>query len=310
MLLGFYQSQLHQQSVRHRRRQRPAAAARRQPDQQGRHRQRQSALEHAQHQQCGAGRQGPLHHQFPRHLQCAADRPAPPPTPRWSRTTRSSSRSTARSTRWPISPRWRRARTATSGQLAGLNDRFQTGLAQVQQYLGTTNFNNFNLQAPSRPTRPPRPRRWPFSDFTYATKQLVTNANLNNALPGFRHPTASPSAIKKGGATTNVAIDLSQVPGDAEPDQHRQLYQQPAFGGGLFHPLPEDAAGRHRHLRHQCDLRPADHAGRRRTGEPVGRLHAGALLVGNSGLATETNDHHQHRHLGRSPPRPPTRPGA
>src|ERR1044071_899676 len=35
--------------------------------------------------------------------------------------------------------------TATSGQLAGLNDRFQTGLAQVQQYLGSTDFNNFNL---------------------------------------------------------------------------------------------------------------------------------------------------------------------
>src|SRR5579859_6052243 len=35
--------------------------------------------------------------------------------------------------------------TATSGQLAGLNDRFQTGLAQVQQYLGSTSFNNFNL---------------------------------------------------------------------------------------------------------------------------------------------------------------------
>src|ERR1051326_7991779 len=36
---------------------------------------------------------------------------------------------------------------ATSGQLAGLNDRFQTGLAQVQKYLSSTSFNNFTLQA-------------------------------------------------------------------------------------------------------------------------------------------------------------------
>src|SRR5215469_16514798 len=34
--------------------------------------------------------------------------------------------------------------TATSGQLAGLNDRFQTGLQQIQQYLSSTSFNNFN----------------------------------------------------------------------------------------------------------------------------------------------------------------------
>jgi len=47
--------------------------------------------------------------------------------------------------------------TATSGQLAGLNDRFQTGLAQVQQYLGTTGFNNFKLQTAKRRTRRPPP---------------------------------------------------------------------------------------------------------------------------------------------------------
>ena len=41
--------------------------------------------------------------------------------------------------------------TATSGQLAGLNTRFQTGLAQVQKYLSSTDFNNFNLQA-SKPS--------------------------------------------------------------------------------------------------------------------------------------------------------------
>src|SRR5580704_12067507 len=37
--------------------------------------------------------------------------------------------------------------TATSGQLAGLNARFQTGLQQIQQYLGSTTFNNFDLEA-------------------------------------------------------------------------------------------------------------------------------------------------------------------
>ena len=74
--------------------------------------------------------------------------------------------------------------TATSGQLAGLNDRFQAGLAQVQKYLGTTSFNNFNLQAAKPSDTAVSTAGISFGKFTYATKQLVTNANLDNALPG------------------------------------------------------------------------------------------------------------------------------
>ena len=40
-----------------------------------------------------------------------------------------------------------------------------------------------------------------------------TNANLNNALPGLSASDSFTIGIKKGGVTTNVAIDLSQVPG-------------------------------------------------------------------------------------------------
>jgi hypothetical protein len=103
--------------------------------------------------------------------------------------------------------------TATSGQLAGLNDRFQTGLAQVQQYLGSTSFNNFNLQAAKPSASVTSTAGIAFGSFTYATKQLVTNSNLNNALPGLSASDSFTIGIKKGGVTTNVAIDLSQVPG-------------------------------------------------------------------------------------------------
>ncbi len=101
----------------------------------------------------------------------------------------------------------------TSGQLAGLNDRFQMGLNQVQQYLNTTSFNNFNLQANKPSNTTTAGATIAFSDFTYATKQLVTNANLNNALPGLSASDSFTIGIKKGGTTTNVPIDLSQVPG-------------------------------------------------------------------------------------------------
>ena len=37
--------------------------------------------------------------------------------------------------------------TATAGQIAGYNTRFQTGLQQVEDYISNTDFNNFSLQA-------------------------------------------------------------------------------------------------------------------------------------------------------------------
>src|SRR5476649_1966214 len=103
--------------------------------------------------------------------------------------------------------------TDTSGQLAGLNNRFQTGLAQVQQYLGSTSFNNFNLQAAKPSASVTSTAGIASGGFTYATQQLVTNSNLNNALPGLSASDSFTIGIKKGGVTTNVAIDLSQVPG-------------------------------------------------------------------------------------------------
>ena len=103
--------------------------------------------------------------------------------------------------------------TATSGQLAGLNDRFQTGLAQVQQYLGSTQFNNFNLQAAKPSDSATSTATVAFSDFTYGTKQLVTNANVDNPLPGISASDSFVVGIKKGGVTTNVTMDMSQVQG-------------------------------------------------------------------------------------------------
>jgi hypothetical protein len=41
----------------------------------------------------------------------------------------------------------------------------------------------------------------------------VSNANVNNALPGLSASDSFTIGIKKGGVTTNVVIDLSQVPG-------------------------------------------------------------------------------------------------
>ncbi|HXC55208.1 MAG TPA: hypothetical protein VNU97_07940 [Rhizomicrobium sp.] len=102
---------------------------------------------------------------------------------------------------------------ATAGQLAGLNTRFQAGLAQVQSYISGTTFNNFTLQAATPAASVSSSVVVPFGAFDYATKTLVSNANLGNALPGLSASDSFTIAVKKGGATSNVAIDLSQIQG-------------------------------------------------------------------------------------------------
>jgi hypothetical protein len=103
--------------------------------------------------------------------------------------------------------------TATSGQLAGLNTRFQDGLSQVQQYLAGTSFNSFNLQAAKPSDQVISTAQIPFSDYTYQTRKFVTNAHINDPLPGVSAADSFNISITKGSTTTAVPIDFSQISG-------------------------------------------------------------------------------------------------
>src|ERR1700722_17740167 len=103
--------------------------------------------------------------------------------------------------------------TETSGQLVGLNTRFQQGLSQLQQYLSSTSFNNYNVQPATPSSSVTSTAEVPLSNNSYNTQQLVSNANLNNPVPGLSASSSFTIGVTKGGATTNVAIDLSQVQG-------------------------------------------------------------------------------------------------
>ena len=135
-------------------------------------------------EQCRAGRQGPLHHQFPRHVQRAAvgrrdhrrqDGAGQPETllalqrgqhPRLSRQDGAEPDRDQR-------PACRAQRPVPDRPGAG---SAISGLDQLQQFhpAGGQAVRHGHVRAPTIA----------FSDFTYATKQLVTNANLNNPLPG------------------------------------------------------------------------------------------------------------------------------
>lgn len=102
--------------------------------------------------------------------------------------------------------------TDTPGVMAGLNTRFQTGLAQVENYLSSTSFNDYTLQAAKPAASSTSNATIAFGGFTYKTRQLVTNANINNPLPGLSSSDSFTISVNKNGVPTNVLINLSQVP--------------------------------------------------------------------------------------------------
>ena len=121
----------------------------------------------------------------------------------------------------------------TAGQLAGLNARFQTGLSQVQSFISKQTFNNFTLQAATPTASVTSSAVVPFGAFDYQTKTLVSNANLGNALPGVSSSDNFTIAIKKGGTTTNVDIDLSHVSGPLTLDSIVQYTNQQLSAAGF-----------------------------------------------------------------------------
>jgi hypothetical protein len=177
----------------------------------------------------------------------------------------------------------------TSGQLAGLNTRFQTGLAQVQKYLSSTTFNGFNMQAAKPSDTVTSTANIAFSDYTYATKQLVSNAHINDALPGVSASDSFNIAVKKGGVTTSVPIDLSQVPGTLNLTNIVSYINQQLSAGGFSTRFQKTTQGdtvtSSANATYGLQITPG--------GTEQVTLSAAATpslyLVGNSGLATETN---------------------
>jgi len=101
----------------------------------------------------------------------------------------------------------------TAGQIDGFNTRLQTGLQQVESYIGSTTFNNFTLQAAATSSSVTSQATLPLPAFSYTTKTLTNDANIDKPLAGVSSSQSFTVAVKKGGVTTNVAIDLSQVQG-------------------------------------------------------------------------------------------------
>ena len=101
----------------------------------------------------------------------------------------------------------------TAGQIDGFNTRLQAGLQQVRSYIASTTFNNFTLQAAATSSSVTSAAALPMPSFSYTTKTLTNDANIDKPLAGLSTSQSFTVSVKKGGVTTDVPIDLSQVQG-------------------------------------------------------------------------------------------------
>ncbi|HTQ14926.1 MAG TPA: hypothetical protein VMH86_13710 [Rhizomicrobium sp.] len=123
--------------------------------------------------------------------------------------------------------------TATAGQLAGYNTRFQAGLAQIQSFLSGTSFNNFTLQSGNPSASATSTVSIPFASFGYQGGTVVSDANLSSPLPKLDPGESFDITVTKGGVATDVPIDLSQVQGGLTLDNVISYVNQQLSAAGF-----------------------------------------------------------------------------
>lgn len=179
----------------------------------------------------------------------------------------------------------------TAGQLAGFNTRFQAGLQQIQSYIASTSFNNFTLQSQAPSSSASSSAGVSFGSYTYQTRTLADDDALAKALPGLNASQSFTISVKKGGVTTDLAIDLSKVSGTLSLDNVISYINQQLSSAGFssrFHRTitkgtiddPENAS-------YGMEVAPS--------GTESITLSAAAAtpalyIAGNSGLADATQD--------------------
>ncbi len=121
----------------------------------------------------------------------------------------------------------------TPGQQVGLNTRFQSGLDQVLAFIATTKFNNFTLQQGKPSSSVTSSVGIPQANFDYNTRTLTAGAGLSSPLSGLSASDSFTISVKKGGVTTDLAIDLSQVSGGLTLDNVTSYINQQLSAGGF-----------------------------------------------------------------------------
>lgn len=121
----------------------------------------------------------------------------------------------------------------TAGQLAGFNERFQAGLKQVGSFVNAQTFNNFTLQAAAASASVASTISVPSATFGYTGGTIVSDEDIAGAVAGIGAGDSFTISVAKGGTTTNVPIDLSQVQGTLSIDNVVKYVNDQLAAGGF-----------------------------------------------------------------------------
>ena len=179
----------------------------------------------------------------------------------------------------------------TDGQLAGLNTRFQSGLQEIQDYIAKTTFNNFTLQSATPSSSVTSGAGISFGSYTYGTRTLASDDNLTTALPGLNASQSFTISVKKGGMSTDVAIDLSQVNGALTLDNVisyvNQQLSAAGFASRLHRTITKGTIDDPKNASYGMEVAPS---GAETVSFSAASAAPALYVAGNSGLATASGD--------------------
>lgn len=105
-----------------------------------------------------------------------------------------------------------------SGQLPGLDTRLQEGLAEITSFVDDTDFANLTVLSSDKVSSVTGTAVVSHSASTYEGSAVVEHESLFEAVPGVSSTDSFTISVTKGGTTTDVEIDLSQISGTLSLD--------------------------------------------------------------------------------------------
>lgn len=121
----------------------------------------------------------------------------------------------------------------TSGQLAGLNTRFQDGLSQIEDFLASTTFNGITLLPGAKSSSVVSQATVPLTQTSYVGGVVVKGDALFQAVPKISASDSFTIQVTKGGVTSNVNIDMSGVSGPLTLDNIAAYINQQLSNAGF-----------------------------------------------------------------------------
>jgi len=121
----------------------------------------------------------------------------------------------------------------TSGQLSGLNTRFQAGLSQIQDYLSTATFNGLTLLPGAKSSSIISQAAVPLTQTNYVGGVVVKGDALFQPIPKVSTSDSFTVQVTKGGVTSNVDIDMSGVTGPLTLDNIASYINQQLSNAGF-----------------------------------------------------------------------------